>query len=740
MTHKITRRDFLKVGTLSAAATILAGCQIPRRWVVIEPYVTPPEEQLAGVATWYASTCKMCPAGCGIIVRIMNGRALKIEGNPEHPLNRGKLCARGQSGLQLLYNPDRLTSPVTQAKRGSRDFKAITWEEGINTLFSKVQAAGSKVAVWGGSGMSAHLFSLFQLFTSAIGAPDPLYFDLLLGMNGYSALSTANATLFGQNELPVYDLSNADLILSFNADLLGPGLSQVRYGIEFGKFRSQAKGKRGYLIQLEPRMSLTGVKADLWLPIKPGSEALVAQAIIRMIADQSIGSADRIGKAKQLAGDVDIQAAAKAADLTEEQLLTLAHNFAESAHPLAIPGGAIAGNPDAVAMMTAVQALNYITGTAGEPGGMSLSAGWPLPPNLNKPEPSPYSKVQALINKMQSGDVQVLLVHSANPLYELPKQTAFAEALAKVPYVVSFAPLVDETAVQADLILPDRTYLEGWGYDVTNPAFGVPVVSSQQPVVTPLFDLRSTADVLLTLAKGIPAASAALPWSDEVAFLKQTITQLPAGEKFGAGGEVAWARFQQYGGWWPASSTSTIPAVPMIQPLPLTATVPQYQGDENTYPFFLYIYPSGLLSDGRGANLPWLQGSPEPLTTVSYQTLVEINPDTASKIGVQDGDLVKVTSPNMDIQGYVYTYPAIRPDTIAIATGQGHTDYGRYAQAHGSNPFQLVSGQADASGKGLVWSNVRVNITQTGKKAKLAVFESKLGVDEGFINQAFPGQ
>ena len=178
----------------------------------------------------------------------------------------------------------------------------------------------------------------------------------------------------------------------------------------------------------------------------------------------------------------------------------------------------------------------------------------------------------------------------------------------------------------------------------------------------------------------------------------------------------------------------------MLKPRPLTATVPQYQGDESKYPFFLHIYPSSLLSDGRGANLPWLQGSPEPLTTVSYQTLVEINPETASKIGVQDGDVVKVTSPNMEIQGYVYTYPAIRPDTVAIATGQGHTDYGRYAQARGSNPFQLVGGQVDASGKGLVWSNIRVNITQTGKKAKLAVFEWKPGVDEGFINQAFPGQ
>ena len=108
---KITRRNFLKIGALGAAGGILAGCAQPRRWVILEPFVRPPEEQLAGVATWYASTCRQCPAGCGIIVRLMNGRALKIEGNPEHPLNQGKLCARGQAGLQLLYNPDRSSGP-----------------------------------------------------------------------------------------------------------------------------------------------------------------------------------------------------------------------------------------------------------------------------------------------------------------------------------------------------------------------------------------------------------------------------------------------------------------------------------------------------------------------------------------------------------------------------------------------------------------------------------------------------
>src|SRR5512146_2431068 len=149
MTTKISRRNFIKLSLVgSATAAVLSGCKWPKRWVILEPYVKPPEEQLAGEATWYASTCRQCPAGCGILVRIMNGRALKLEGNPEHPLNQGKLCARGQAGLQVLYNPDRLPSPQMQTQRGSKGFQPAGWDAAVQQLSAKLQAAGSGVAVW----------------------------------------------------------------------------------------------------------------------------------------------------------------------------------------------------------------------------------------------------------------------------------------------------------------------------------------------------------------------------------------------------------------------------------------------------------------------------------------------------------------------------------------------------------------------------------------------------------------
>jgi anaerobic selenocysteine-containing dehydrogenase len=726
MTHEVTRRDFLKIGAAGIASAVLAGCQQPRRWVALEPYVRPPEEQLAGIATWYASTCRQCPAGCGILVRIMNGRALKIEGNPEHPLNRGKLCARGQAGLQLLYNPDRLAGPVQQAKRGSRQFQPLAWEKAINTLYAKLEAAGSAVAVWGGSTMSGHLYDLFRRFTQAVGAPEPLLSDLYTTLHGYHLLASTHG------QLPTYDLGRADVVLSFGADFLGTWLSSVHYGREFGDFRSQPLGKRGYLIQLEPRMSMTGAVADQWLPIRPGTEGLIAQALVRLIADQGLGSEDRVARARTLAGDVDVSSVAAASDISVEELQRLAHVFATAERPLAIPGSPLTGQDKAAEAVAAVHVLNAIADT----DGLSLSPGSPLSA-LVKPYMSSFADVQTLIERMQSGQVQVLLVHGANPAYDLPEKAGFLDALGHVSTVVSFSPLVDETAVWADLILPDRTYLESWGYEVVSPSFGLPVVGSQQPVVTPVFDARSAADVLLTVARGIPAAAKALPWADEVAFLKETIGHLPAGAAGGSGAEVLWARFLQHGGWWPASTPEPAPRPSPSQPIQVTPA--KFQGDEQQYPYFLHLYTSSLLSDGRGANQPWLQGSPDPMTTMAWQTWVELHPDTAQKLGVKDGDIVRVTSPHGELEAPVYVYPAIRPDTVAIPTGQGHTDCGRYGRDRGTNPMSLVGTETDATGSSLAWATLRVQITPTGKKTAMARFESRVGVTEGFINQGFPG-
>jgi anaerobic selenocysteine-containing dehydrogenase len=722
---EITRRNFLKISSAGVAGAVLTGCQNPPRWVKLEPYVIPPEEQLDGVATWYASTCRQCPAGCGILVRVMNGRALKIEGNPLHPLNQGKLCGRGQAGLQLLYNPDRLTGAVQQSQRGSRQYQEISWEAGINTFYEKIQASGDQLAVWLGSSTPDHLVEIFKHFTGILGAPSPVIYDLYSGFNGYPSLNLADEQIFGKSGLPAYDLSQADFVLSFGADFLGSWLSAVRYGIGYGRFRDQGSRKRGVLVQLEPRMSQTGAVADRWLPLRPGGEALVAQAIMRLIADYEYGPAERVAAAQSLATDIDVNQAQDASDIPLNTLRELAQAFATATHPLAIPGNSLSGLEQPLESISAVQALNIVSGNSQSPTGFSIST---------QPQAiSAFSDVQKLITKMQNGEIKVLIIHAANPAFDLPPQAGFTQALSNVPLVVSFNPIVDETAVWADLILPDRVYLEGWGFKQTSPGFDQSVLGSQQPVVSPFFNSRSAADILLTIAQGFPEVAKTLPYPDEVAYLKARLGEI-TGDLYN---ELTWSRFLQ-NGFWSGGIPDQSKYTPSLTKIPVSQT--KYQGDDSEYPYHLYLYLSTLLSDGRGANLPWLQGSPDPMTTVSWQTLVEIHPLTAKSLGLRDGDIVQIVSLYGQITAPVYLYPAIRPDTIAIPLGQGHNDYGRYARQRGSNPIQLLSGLSDASGTGFTWTNLRVKIQPTGTHTSLAIFENKEGVTKGFTNLEIPGQ
>jgi len=253
-------------------------------------------------------------------------------------------------------------------------------------------------------------------------------------------------------------------------------------------------------------------------------------------------------------------------------------------------------------------------------------------------------------------------------------------------------------------------------------------VSSQQPVVRPLHDTRSTADALLGLAArlGGPAAEA-LPWPNEVTFLQEAVTELHGSSLGAYDAETPagfWALWRQYGGWWSEKEILIEPEVTEIVQQPLPMTAPVFEGDLQDYPYHLYPYPSIVLSDGRGANLPWLQETPDPMTTARWGTWVELNPEVARTLGVVNNDVIRVISPYNELEAPVVVYPGIRPDVVAIPVGQGHSDYGRFAQQRGSNPLALVAPVTDPTSGTLAWGATRVRLEPTGRRHELPRLES----------------
>lgn len=727
MMNSITRRQFLYGAAGAGAATGL----FPKvRRVLLEPFVEPPEEALPGKATWYASSCRQCPAGCGIIVRVINGRARKIEGNPAHPLNRGKLCARGQSGLQVLYNPDRITNVLRQRDgRGSRNFEPIYWEEALLTLTDAFtdMADLSRVAFLGNV-LPEHLNTLVRRFMDTLGAPPAVIYDLHSALEGRAETAALSQRWFNSPYLPIYDIDRAEVIFSFGANLLETWMSPVAQNVGYGAMRSGEFGGRGLLVQFEPRLSATGASADEWIPVRPGMEGLIAQALGRIIVEEDLGQVGSHREHAPLYRNVNVGDIAATVEIPVDTLYRLARVFANANRSVAIPGGYLSGMTNQQETADAIMALNRTMRRFGREGGVFLPLGVPNETFQGVTSSSSDRSLFDLIDRMRSGQVEILFIYGSNPLYDLPSWMGFGEALNSVPLVVNFNAMVDETAAHSDLVLPTPTYLESWGYQVVSPGADRPAVSGMQPVVEPMREARSVADVLLALSNAIGGSlGEALPWSDEVEFLEQATSHL-VGSSVGAYDARTpagfWSRWRQHGGWWSEKPIRQEPDDSGFPNQPLSSTVATFAGDAAQYPYYLMPYENVALSDGRGASQPWLQETPDPMTTARWSTWVELNPTTADLFGLENNDLVRVISPHGELEAPVVVYPGIRPDVVAIPVGQGHSDYGRFAMDRGSNVMKLIAPVSEGDRSDFPWASTRVRLEPVGIHRELARLES----------------
>lgn len=711
MSEQFSRRDFLKLAGLGAATTaILTGCGPASRYVKREPYQEMPEYNSVGQSTYYATTCRECAAGCGLVVRTYQGRALKTEGNANHPLNLGKTCARGQATLHGLYNPDRVREPSNG-----------DWDAAIQVVADALKNNKPDEIAFLMGMTPDHLFDLVTDMADATGMNAPVRYGALGLFEARATLSKAAETLFGQAGLPFFDVGGAQVVLSFGANFLETWLSPVSYTRGFTGLREAKTKMRGKLIQFEARMSATGGKADEWVPLRPGTEALVALAIGRLAAEIRGGSMPRAFSS------VDPLDVVEKSGVKLEALEHIAEMVAHSTGVLAIPGGAALGQSNGQAVAEAVLALNAFADNLGKPGGVYLSA---LAPNQSDySRPASAREMQEFVEKMASGAFKVLFVHGVNPVFELPASLGFKEALGNVGQVISFATFPDETAAEADFVFPDHHGLESWGYQRVATGTALPVLSGAQPVVSPYYNTRATADVLIAAAQLAGGKFAdALPYKDEVEFLQAKVSTLmnEADGSFSALDAATFmAYFQQHGGWWKNSDARLAPASSILNSN-IDATEAEFAGDGD---FFLVPFVSPTLAEA-GANKPWLQELPDPTTTVMWNTWIEINPETADVLGLHNDDMVKVSSEAGELEAYVYLYPAIRPDTIAIPFGQGHTAYGRYAENRGANPADLFGVHFNEAGD-LAFAGMKVKVEKV-REAKsgvgLARLESRMGV------------
>ena len=691
-----SRRTFLRIAGATGA---LASCSPKPTTQKLIPLLVPANDIIPGVPLFYRSVCRECPAGCGVTARTREGRAVKLEGNPEDPIGRGALCARGQAALQALYHPDRFAGPMRRGPDGR--LAPVGWDEAEDQLAKAVAAAAAKGAGRvrlvtrsepGAAG------AIQKALLAAVGArpADRLVLEPL----DPAPVRAAGAALFARPELPVLDLGAARTVVSFGADFLETWGSPVEYARAFASGRGRVGAERTRLVWVGPRLSLTGVSADRWIRVRSGGELPLALGLLRWILDPAHavpGVPAEAGALFPALQATSLAELASRAGVAEAEIESLARELTRR-RPSAILGpGPASQGPDATALAASVLLLDLALGNIGKTMRYGLEAG----------EDVPSSGVDAaeLVSAMAAGSVDVLLVQNSDPLGALPSALQTAAAVGKVPLVVSFALRPDATTAHAHLVLPDQHTLESFG-DVS-PRAGV--LQLAQPVMTPLADTRPAAQVLLEVAGRMKLPTPLAPSTDLFDYL-QARDGKRAQEAPGASTDAtqAWRQALQRGGVWTEPGPGELPRLVAgaAERLLAQRATPASTGAG----LDLVLFPTPLRGDGRGADLPWLREIPDTLSSVSWSPWAEISPATAGRLGVRTGDLLALTTPAGRTEVPAYVYPGIRDDAVALPLG-------------GPEALALLPAAVEAASGARVLAGVRATVTRAGKRVSLPVLE-----------------
>ncbi|HSB19882.1 MAG TPA: 4Fe-4S dicluster domain-containing protein [Anaeromyxobacteraceae bacterium] len=695
----LPRRTFLKI---AGAAGLAAGCSPKAATQKLVPLLVPPEDIVPGVPLYYRTVCRECPAGCGVTARTREGRAVKLEGNPEEPIGRGALCARGQAAVQALYHPDRFRGPMRRGADGG--LSPVGWDQAEDQLAQAIAAARAR-----GPGR-------VRLVTRAEpGAAGDVQRALLAAVGGRpgdrlvlepldpAPVRAAGAALFGRPEIPALDLAAAHTVVSFGADFLESWISPVEYTRQFAAGRGRIGDDRTRLVWVGPRLSLTGVSADRWLRVLAGGELPLALGLLRWILDPGNRVAGLAPEVAALApallrlspADLAARAGVAAADVEG-----LARELARRRPSALLGPGPSSQGPDATALAAVLLLLDLAVGNFGRTMWYGLDPAEEVP--------STAAEAAALVEAMAAGQVDVLLAVNADPLAALPAALKAGEAAARVPLLVSFALRPDATAARAHLILPDHHTLESFG-DVS-PRAGV--LNLAQPVMTPLFDTRQAVQVLLEVAGRLQLPAPLAPSADPYDLLQdragKRVQQAGAGP--GADAAAAWREALQRGGAWSdAAPARRLPQLARgaagrflaLGPAPAPAAAGEVD---------LVLFPTALHGDGRSGELPWLQEIPDTLTSVSWSPWAEISPATAGRLGVRSGDLLALAGAAGRAEVPAYVFPGIRDDAVAVRLGS--------AGARALTPAGL-----DPASGARAYAGSRVALSAAGRREPLPLLE-----------------
>ena len=687
------RRTFLKIAGMGSLA-FASSCTSESDKKLFS-LVRAPGDMVTGKASWYASTCRECPAGCGILAKNREGRIIKIEGNPLHPINKGGLCMRGQAALQGVYHPDRLKAPLFK-KNGQ--FQTLSFSEATALLKSRAGAArtGSNRARMFTETVGQNLMQLFTDAMQSLNSPPPLVFEPY----AYESLKTANQLVFGVDGLASYHMDQADLLISFGADFLETWLSPVEYAWKFKTMHAHHADTKNAFIHVSPFQSLTGANADQWLACRPGTERFIAFGLIKQMLAAGMGTSLSPTFRQVLttsAAPFDRDFVVQHTGIPPQGYDNLVQSLIQARRPLILGSGTGAADTHGLLTQVSVNLLNLL-----------------LDPELRLLDFTRRHRVETaarrtdvlhFFNTLDTDNVELLLINNANPVFSMSSARSVKEALERSDcFVVCFSSFLDETTASADLILPVRMPLETW--DEYGGKSGM--TSTLQPAMGQLTHAPHLGDVILKTCVA-PESS--------VRTYKDHLVSMLAGT-FDITDEFKWAKTLQQGG------KFDLPGEPMgLRQPPATDNIATLlaQGSEvNGSELTFAAIPSIRFFDGRGANRPWLCEIPDPLYRIAWQTPVVMHPETARANNIQQEDVIGIESSFGSLEAPVVLSQLVLPGLLIMNIGQGHKPFGNTAETPGVNPLQVLSPKTHGHSGGADLQVSDIKIRKTGRTMKLA--------------------
>jgi anaerobic selenocysteine-containing dehydrogenase len=755
---RLDRRTFLKLSSLSGAA--VGASKIIGHLDTSEAAPIPKNTE-----KWIATSCLNCQARCGIRVRVVNGKAVRIRGNPLSQVSEGEICPRAHIGLQVLYDPGRINTPLKR-KNGEKgkgidpQWTPISWQQALDEItnrLSKLRESGEPnklLLFYGLNTMSSE--DMILRFGEAFGTPNLISGD---GLDCETEKS-GNWMADGHYTHTAYDLDRTNYILAFGADMLESSRPLSRFLRKWGRIRRE-KANRTKILVINPRYSVTAAKSDEWIPINPGTDGALAMAIAYVIIRDDLYNKAFVKdwttgfeSYKELVlAQYNPKDVSKITGIQSETIERISREFAQTQPAIALRGKQAINWPEGSFTSYAIFCLNALVGSIDIPGGITYQEavkynemprivedeiakkGKPKPTfDLRGTEKFPAAKMvtnQIPESLLEGGPYSVEMAIGFNSNFNMsaPSTERWDKGLKKLPYYVHIAPFVSEMALYADLVLPSTTFLEEWGYDHSPPGAGFAEVRIKQPAVSPHGSARSITDILFQIAKGLKgsiAQSFANMGDNAEAFVK-----------FRTEGVVSWTDFLTKGVWtgkayeykkyprlfltpskkfeFSSGNLKSVLTKKEKGKAEVSDCLPRYQepkflGDKEKYPLILLPYQPLMVIENGSQNYPWAQEIFLPMDGIGWETLVEMNSQTAGALRLRDGQVVWVESPFQKIKARVKFSEGVHPSVVAIPSGQGHYSYGKWQNGIGVNPNEIIGLDYDTVSGQAAFFNTRVKV------------------------------